>query len=137
MLMSVLVENKIAKTYSPKDVLFDFVTELEKKLAEKKDVAGYLEIFDKNAKSGEILAYSNDPEANALFSEIFPGEKSKAYDGNFAYPVFTSISGNKSDRYVRREFEIKSALMDGCKVLNGFRMESEHKMTVDDKERIR
>lgn len=108
MLMSVLVENKIAKTYSPKDVLFDFVTELEKTLLEKKDFAGYLEILDKNAKTGELLAYSNDPKVNALFEEAFPGEKSRSFSGNFVYPVFTSISGNKSDRYVRRTFEIKS-----------------------------
>ncbi len=71
-LMSVLVENKIAKTYSPKDVLFDFVTELEKVLLEKKDFSGYLEILDKNAKTGELLAYSNDPKVNALFEEAFP-----------------------------------------------------------------
>lgn len=71
-LMSVLVENKVAKTYTPKDVLFDFVTELEKTLVEKKDFAGYLEILDRNAKTGEILAYSNDPKVNALFEEAFP-----------------------------------------------------------------
>lgn len=137
MLMSVLVENKVTKVSSPKDVLFDFVVELEKRLLERKDFAGYFDVFDRHAKSGEILAYSSDPEANALFGEIFPGEKNRKFEGNFAYPVFTSISGNKSDRYVRREFEIKSEPMDACKALNGFRMESDHRMSVDDKERVR
>lgn len=136
-LMSVLVENKIAKTYSPKDVLFDFVTELEKTLKEKKDYAGYLEVLSKNAESGEILAYSDDAEVNDLFTEVFPGEKSKTYGGNFAYPVFTSISGNKSDRYVHRTFEVKTQAVEGCKVLNEFRLESDHAMSVDDKEKIR
>ncbi|MDQ1343728.1 MAG: hypothetical protein QG650_448, partial [Patescibacteria group bacterium] len=137
MLMSVLVENKISKTYSPKDVLFDFVTELENVLKQRKEYADYLEIFDRNAKNGEILAYSKDSEVNAFFAEIFPGEKAKPFAGNFVYPIFTSISGNKSDRYVRRSFEIKGQPMEGCKVLNGFRMESDHAMTVDDKEKIR
>ncbi|MFZ3232181.1 MAG: DUF4012 domain-containing protein [Patescibacteria group bacterium] len=136
-LMSVLVENKVAKTYSPKDVLFDFVTELEKTLVEKKDFSGYAEILDRNAKTGELMAYSNDSRVNALFEEVFPGEKNKPFTGNFTYPVFTSISGNKSDRYVHRSFELKAQPMDGCKVLNGFRLESDHRMTVDDKEKIR
>lgn len=57
--------------------------------------------------------------------------------GNFVYPVFTSLSGNKSDRYVHRSFELKSQPMEGCKVLNSFRMESDHRMSVDDKERVR
>lgn len=42
MLMSVLVENKIAKTYSPKDILFEFAGEFEKILKERKDFVGYL-----------------------------------------------------------------------------------------------
>lgn len=57
--------------------------------------------------------------------------------GNFAYPVFTSISGNKSDRYAYRNFEMKSEPMEGCRVLNRFKMETEHRMTTDEKERVR
>lgn len=136
-LMSVLVENGVNKETNPKDVLFDFVEALEKSLLEKKDFAGYFEILDQNAKTGEILAYSNDSEVNAFFSEIFPGERSKSFSGNFVYPVFTSLSGNKSDRYVFRTFDLKSEPMDGCRVLNGFRMESDHRMTFDDKEKVR
>jgi hypothetical protein len=140
-LMSVLVENRIRGRESAKDILFEFVAEFEKILLQKKEYAKYFDIALSNAKSGEMLAYSNVGEVEALFEEIFPGEHTKHFEGNFVSPIFTSISGNKSDRYVQRKFKIESKPIEtsngSCRVLNHFSIESDHAMTVDDKEKIR
>lgn len=143
-LMSVLVENRVAASDSPKDVLFEFVSNLEAALKARGDYSGYLATFLAQAESGEILAYSSDADVNAFFREIFPGERVRNLRGNFVYPVFTSISGNKSDRYVHRTFRLSSKPFGsgstdgtGCSVLNRFLIESDHRMTTDDKEGIR
>jgi hypothetical protein len=46
--MSTLVENKFQKVSSPKDILFKFAERFEKKLLEKKDYLGYIDIFMNN-----------------------------------------------------------------------------------------
>lgn len=144
-LMSVLVENRINSRESAKDVLFEFVESLERSLSAQGDYSGYFDILTENAKAGEILAYSDNNEVNALFETLFPGEVTKHLEGNFVYPLFTSLSGNKSDRYVRRKFEISGVIQENlpkestgtCFVRNHFTLESDHTMSMDDKEKIR
>jgi len=48
LIMSTLVENKFQKVISPKDILFKFSEKLEKKLLEKKDFIGYIDIILNN-----------------------------------------------------------------------------------------
>ena len=50
LLLSTLVENKFMKVISPKDILFRFSEALEKRLLEKKDFLGYIDVFLDNLK---------------------------------------------------------------------------------------
>ncbi len=56
---------------------------------------------------------------------------------NFVYPVFTSLSGNKSDRYMNRAFTLTSLGGSGCTFTNRFEMESTHTFTVSEREKMR
>ncbi|MDD2565756.1 MAG: DUF4012 domain-containing protein [Candidatus Gracilibacteria bacterium] len=126
LIMSTLVENKFEKVISPKDILFKFSANFEKKLFEKKDFTGYLEIFLSNLIAGEIPIASRDDKIQKYIDSLGIIENWKTDKGNWIYPVFTSISGNKSDRYVYRDFNVNSVITTGCQVSNDFSLISRH-----------
>ena len=125
-LMSTLVENKLGARISPKDILFRFSEELEKHLLEKKDIVGYIDIFAKALDENEILLGSRDETIQKFITTHTNQESWKTNRGNWIYPIFTSLSGNKSDRYVKRTFETESLALSGCLVQNTVHLSSEH-----------
>jgi hypothetical protein len=125
-LMSVLVENKLGAKISPKDILFRFTEELEKNLMEKKDFIGYVDLFLKEIDDGEVLVASRDDTIKNFITANTTQEKWKTNTGNWFYPIFTSLSGNKSDRYVKRTFETESLSLSGCLVQNTIHLSSTH-----------
>jgi hypothetical protein len=120
-LLSVVTEAKIQpyqqvgkdEFVSPKSFLFEFADELARRLAAKGDFGGYAGIVSDQAERGEVLFSSI---ANASLDRLaaafgFDGAwKRRDPSGDFIYPVFTSLSGNKSDRFVDRKFSFSSAL---------------------------
>lgn len=110
--MSLLVEAQIGRKTSAKDILFEFMTEFEKKLLALKDYRGYFDIIQREVKSGEILFASQDESVSGLAEEILGNTEGWKKDtGNFIYPIFTSLSANKSDRYMKRDFRVTSRMV--------------------------
>ena len=75
--------------------------------------------------NGEILIASRDEANDYFFSQYrkkLPWEcdpiDDKMCHKNWAYPVFTSVSGNKSDRYIDRVYQSKTTKILGCKYEN-------------------
>lgn len=108
-IMSLLVESKKYKEGtlgSPKQVLFDFIQEFYTSMKKNPNYEVYFNIFKKSIVKKDIVFHSFDENDNTLLSKL-----SVTWDNNydqsldFNYPVFTSISGNKSDRYMHREFQ--------------------------------
>lgn len=126
LIMSTLVENKFEKVISPKDILFKFSANFEKKLFEKKDFTWYLEIFLSNLIAGEIPIASRDDKIQKYIDSLGIIENWKTDKWNWIYPVFTSISWNKSDRYVYRDFNVNSVITTWCQVSNDFSLISRH-----------
>ena len=135
--------------------------EFEKKLLTIKDYSGYFDIIQKEMRSGEILFADKEDSVTTLAEEMLGNqEKWKTDTGNFVYPIFTSFSANKSDRYMARTFTIaahKIADVPGASttvsgsmtasgsasgstagmILNSFALDTKHTMTIDDREKIR
>jgi hypothetical protein len=53
---------------------------------------------------------------------------------DFAYPVFTSISGNKSDRYIKRNFEKEIKINEDCSVDTKLIITQRHSFTKGNEE---
>lgn len=126
LIMSTLVENKFQKVISPKDILFKFSEKLEKKLLEKKDFIGYIDIILNNFITWEILVASRNPDVEEFIQKYMTSENWLKDEWNRLYPVFTSISWNKSDRYMSRVFNLKTKVNEDCSILNTLNFNSTH-----------
>jgi len=109
-IMSSLVESKKSQnwtTWTPKQILFDFMKEFKEILKEKNiSKAEILKSIFKDIKNREIAFYNFNKKERELLKELSlfnPINYNESLD--FSYPVFTSISGNKSDRYIKIDYE--------------------------------
>ena len=139
--MSTLVEAKVVgyqqtgvDTFAtPKDVLFDFISAFEKRLREKGDYTGYLRIVLDHLTSGDVLISSRDTDTQSLLDTLGWHEPWRGDHGNWVMPVFTSLSGNKSDRYMHRIFTLASTPQaDRCRITDTFTLDSTHTFSLSD-----
>ena len=56
---------------------------------------------------------------------------------NWIYPVFTSVSGNKSDRYIARKYESKTTKLQDCTYENVVTLSLSHTYKKADTEKIK
>ncbi len=104
LVMSLLVEAKVSQNATletPKQILFDFTKEFEEKLkSNKKNYPSIANVIIKHILNREIAFYHLSGKERKLLEDIsvfHPIDYYKTID--FSYPVFTSLSWNKSDRY--------------------------------------
>ncbi|HBB26971.1 TPA: hypothetical protein DCZ36_00555, partial [Candidatus Gracilibacteria bacterium] len=145
-IVSTLVEARVfpykkldtGHTYqSPKEFLFRFMEVFIKQLGEKGDIFGYLNIFVDHFKKHEILITSKNTETEAFLRELGTQESWFSSQGNLIYPIFTSLSANKSDRYMKRALIVKTESLSGCIVHNTVRLNSDHAITIDEQIKTR
>ena len=118
LIMSSLVESKQSREAtldSPKDILFEFIDELILKLKEEKDYKLYSKVFIDAIESRDLFMYSFNSES-ASFLNAIKGDGWIDFNQtlDFNYPVFTSISWNKSDRYIERTYSKYVNTIDNC-----------------------
>ena len=56
---------------------------------------------------------------------------------NWAYPVFTSLSGNKSDRFIERTYVAETSKLSACAVLNSVTFTHKHTFKKENEDEIR
>lgn len=109
LVISTLVESQAFKVWTlwtPKKILFDFANEFLKIIKEKKDYFAYMDIILKNIKSRDLVIYSfNSEENNLLWKLWINWEINYSNSLDFAYPVYTNIWWNKSDRYIELKYK--------------------------------
>lgn len=141
MVMSSLVESKITKTHTlatPKQILFDFIIEYFSNFKEKWDYLWYFKFIINSIEKKDIIIYSFQEEENNFFESLNiykEADYSKYLD--FNYPIFTSISWNKSDRYVKREFEKNITLNDDCSINTTLKIKQNHTFNQDTESEIK
>ena len=140
-LFSTLVEAKLFKVWTlwtPKSILFDFIEEFTAKLLDDWDYFAYSKILLENVQKREIMFYAFNPAENQFLQRLWlTGEIDFEETLDIAYPSFTSISWNKSDRYIKREYT-KNVTIDKntCDVDTDFTIRLRHTFSAWDKSRV-
>lgn len=140
-LFSTLVEAKVTKTHTlatPKQILFDFIEIFLEKLKNESDYKMYTELFLESLEKKDILFTLFDENENNFLQTIWL-QKNYQFDQylDFNYPVFTSISGNKSDRYMVRNFEKQVTLGNNCEIQSRFEIKQRHTFNINEEINIK
>lgn len=136
LLMSTLVENKYAKENTPKDILFRFIEAFGKKIQEKNAYLDVLDIIEQYWQDGEILFASRDKSIDTFLD---PYKKTLPWNSeakNWIYPIWTSVSGNKSDRYITRAYEATTKKIEGCTYENSLTFQTKHTYSDTDRKTL-
>lgn len=132
-LISLSVEAKTFKTgtlWTPKQVLFDFISLLQEKVFSEAKYFDYLQLLVHDVQNKEVMMWSFHPWENEFLSALeLNGKRNYDETLDYSFPVFTSISGNKSDRYMQRKFIQKVTSWEACSYDVSFTMENTHMMT--------
>lgn len=132
LLMSTLVENKYAKINTPKDILFQFGSALIKKIQEKNVPLELLDIASRYLEDGEILFASRDSEIDTFLDAYKRKLPWQLSEPNWIYPLWTSVSGNKSDRYIARTYQANTHKVNECVYENTITLWTKHAYTKAD-----
>ena len=107
--ISTLVEAKVSKVWTlgtPKQVLFDFAETFYEKMKDDNDYIPYAKVIYNHLQSRDIMMYSFNTSQNSLLWKLWLNGELPFYKTlDFTYPVYTSISWNKSGRYIETEYE--------------------------------
>ena len=135
-LFSTLVEAKITKTHTlatPKQILFDFITIFFDKIKSIEDYKFFVELFIESIEKKDVSLYFFNTKENEFLKQI---GLEKSYDYlsffDFNYPVFTSISGNKSDRYISRNFEKIYSIQENCDISTSLKITQKHGFNINE-----
>lgn len=116
--ISTLVEAKTSKVWTlwtPKQVLFDFAEQFYTHMKENKDYIPYAKVIFNHLQNRDIMIYSFHSDENSLLWKLnLNGELAFHKTLDFAYPVYTSLSGNKSGRYIKTEYKKSVDLIWKC-----------------------
>ena len=134
--MSLVVEAKIFQAGTlgtPKQVLFDFMEIFTAELIAQWKYFDYLQTLVHDVESRDIMMWSFAPDENMLLTDISLNGKID-YDTSldFTYPSFTSLSGNKSDRYMQRSYTQNVVSGENCSFDVNFEIQSQHAMSRQD-----
>ncbi len=141
-LFSVLVEAKTSKIWTfgtPKQILFDFSKVLEEKI--KNNILQVAKIILEDIENRELAIINFSPQNNKFLEKLWlTGEIKLNNYKNFIYPIFTSISQNKSDRYLKIKYiintNIKNNQNNKCDYITNFSLELKHNFNNYNKQRI-
>lgn len=130
-IMSLLVESKKFKEgtlWTPKQILFDFMSEFMAKIQKEKSYQKYIQVAVQSLKKKDIIFYSFNKEENELLTslKLWINQDYDHKTLDFNYPVFTSVSGNKSDRYIRREFQKVVKIQPDCSITTSLKVVQKH-----------
>lgn len=133
-IMSLLVEAKVSKQWTlwtPKQILFEFIEVFVSELTEQGKYFDYLQVLLRETENRDVMMWSFDMQENQFLSNIWLTWDIN-YDSSldYFYPVYTSLSWNKSDRYMERAYThevFKSS--QNCDFTITSTIESSHNMT--------
>ncbi len=139
LIMSTLVEAEAFRVWTlwtPKQILFDFSELFIAKIKEKKDYKWYIDILLKNLKSRDLMFYSFNSEENNLLWKLWVNWKINYKTLDFAYPVYTSIWGNKSDRYINLKYNKNITKLPNCDYKTNLGITRSHTFTKVEEQQV-
>lgn len=106
-ILSILVEAKKTITDTPKWTVKELAATIVQSLHQSQKEKQALTIFVSHLLSGEIAIGSKHPDIQAAIDDLGIFDQWKGQTRDWVYPIFTSISKNKSDRFMERTFDIE------------------------------
>ena len=132
-IISLLVEAKVFHTgtlWTPKQILFDFVPVFFSHLKEQWKYTEYARFLAQEIQNREIMLWLFDEDWQELLSELWiDGHIDFSKSEDFWYPVYTSVSWNKSDRYMQRSYSYTVTRQESCDYNIEVQISTTHAMT--------
>ena len=132
-IISLLVEAKVfheGTLGTPKQILFDFVPVFLQHLKEQWSYSEYLSFLKNEIQNREVILWLFDEYGQNMLSEFWlDGQIDFSESKDFWYPVYTSVSWNKSDRYMQRSYSYTVSRRESCDYDIRVQMSSTHAMT--------
>ena len=132
-IISLLVEAKVfhvGTLGTPKQVLFDFVPVFFTHLKEEWRYSEYANFLIDEIQNREVMLWFFDEDGQDLLSELWiDGQIDFTHSKDFWYPVYTSVSWNKSDRYMQRSYSYNITWSESCDYNIDVQISSTHAMT--------
>gem|GEM_PF-721942 len=137
---SLLVESKKYQTddptSTPKQILFDFIPVFFEHVMSYPDKKALLSTIEDIFETKDVFFWSADANIQKIITDFSLTFSISPDTLDFTYPVFTSLSGNKSDRYMERVFTKKYEILGNCDVQTTFRLSQKHSFPIETQTRI-
>jgi len=142
-LISILVEAKVSKKWTlwtPKKILFDFAKKLEEKIKKNWNIKKISKILINDIQNREIWVILFNKNENEFIRKLWLNSDIN-FDKytNYIYPVYTSLSQNKSDRYLDINYNIttkQTRKYNKCNYETNLNITLKHTFTDNDKQRL-
>ena len=139
-LMSTLVEARHGQEITAKDSLFRFIRAFVQRIHETRSYDTVLDVLERSVRDGEILFASRNESIDSFLAQYRkknPWEISGISQKNWIYPVITSVSGNKSDRFITRKYTADTTVLPNCIYENKITLSHKHVYTAQDESMVR
>ena len=107
LILSMLVESKEKISTTPKGIIHMIWWTMIDAILRQKKTKEIISLLWKQIEEGEILFASPNKETQNALDELNLFDTWTTYSEDFIYPLFTSISNNKTDRIIKRVFTIR------------------------------
>lgn len=126
--LSYIVEAKLRGAGKPKEVLKDLQTALLEKFRDPRFALQAVPVFLRAIKEKSLQAWSKNPDAQEFFTSVGLTGKSRIspIGEDYLSVVEISVGGNKSDRYIDRNFEHTSYIESDGAVVNKLTIGKKH-----------
>ncbi|MDP2642482.1 MAG: DUF4012 domain-containing protein [Candidatus Peregrinibacteria bacterium] len=105
LLLSFIIESKYWGAEDPKHILKVFIPEFKNQIMKEENVSKMMSKLYKAIQQKHIMAYSSDPQVEALFESFgLNGEMNKLKnDEDYLSVINTSVGGTKSDQFIEEK----------------------------------
>lgn len=126
--LSYIVESKLRGAGKPKEVLKDLQTALLEKFRDPRFALKAVPVFLKAIKEKNLQAWSKNPETQEFFSGVGLAGRSRfsPVGEDYLSVIEISVGGNKSDRYIERNFEHTSYIESDGAIVNKLTVTKKH-----------
>ncbi|MFA6528023.1 MAG: DUF4012 domain-containing protein [Candidatus Gracilibacteria bacterium] len=128
LVLSYMVESKLAGEESPKSVVEDLIPIVKEKMTSGSNLIKTLGVFLDAAKSEHIAAYSSNEEFEKFWEAMNLDGKAYIPNANEDYLMLTvsGIGGNKTDKYIEQTVDHKTLISQDGELLDKLTITREH-----------
>ena len=111
MVLSYMVEAKLSGATTPKQVLSEFIDEVQLKLKEEKPWGSLFQLMQEMARSKHIALYSEDPTAHSFLTDFgLSGAFPVRNEREDTFMVVHTTIGNKTDTYINQDITHRTTI---------------------------